>query len=290
MKLLKPTFAVLLAGSFAFLSCNNEAGSDEKNADEKADSTGLEQARADSAAIKEEAVTYSANGTTLKGFVAYDSTKQNKRPIVLVVPEWWGLTDYPRMRARQLAQLGYLAMAVDMYGNGKIAENPDEALKSATPFYKDPQEAKARLEAALAKAKTYPQADTSQTAAIGYCFGGSMVLNAAKLGSDLDGVVSFHGGLEGVPANKDLLKAKILVCHGAADSFVPQAQVDAFRKSLDSIGADYTFKAYPDATHAFTNPDADNKAAQFKMPIKYNPAADSASWNDMKAFFRKIFH
>ena len=288
MKLFQTTFAMLLATAFATLSCNNEAGTDKKTSEEKKDSTGT--AMSDSAAIREEAVSYAANGTTLNGFVAYDSTRQEKRPIVLVVPEWWGLTDYPRMRAKQLAQLGYLAMAVDIYGNGKIADNPDEALKSATPFYKDPQEAKARLEAALAKAKTYPQADTSQTAAIGYCFGGSMVLNAAKLGSDFDGVVSFHGGLEGVPANKDLLKAKILVCHGAADNFVPQAQVDAFRKSLDSIHADYTFKAYPNATHAFTNPDADNKAAKFNMPIKYNAAADSASWNDMKDFFGRIFH
>ncbi|HEU4634008.1 MAG TPA: dienelactone hydrolase family protein [Flavisolibacter sp.] len=288
MKLFQTTFAMLLATAFATLSCNNEAGTDNKTSEERKDSAGT--AMSDSAAIREEAVSYAANGTTLNGFVAYDSTRQEKRPIVLVVPEWWGLTDYPRMRAKQLAQLGYLAMAVDIYGNGKIADNPDEALKSATPFYKDPQEAKARLEAALAKAKTYPQADTSQTAAIGYCFGGSMVLNAAKLGSDFDGVVSFHGGLEGVPANKDLLKAKILVCHGAADNFVPQAQVDAFRKSLDSIHADYTFKAYPNATHAFTNPDADNKAAKFNMPIKYNAAADSASWNDMKDFFGRIFH
>ncbi len=288
MKLLKPTFAFLLTGALALFSCNNEAGTNEKKAEEKMSNT--TPAAAGSAAIKEEAVTYSSGGATLKGFVAYDSTKQNKRPIVLVVPEWWGLTDYPRMRARQLAQLGYLAMAVDMYGNGKVADNPDEALKSAMPFYKNPQEAKARLDAALAKAKTYPQADTSQTAAIGYCFGGSMVLNAAKLGADFDGVVSFHGGLEGVPANKDLLKARILVCHGGADSFVPQAQVDAFKKSLDSIGANYTFKTYPNATHAFSNPDADSKAAKFNMPIKYNAAADSASWNDMKTFFAQIFH
>src|SRR6476660_5952339 len=158
------------------------------------------------------------------------------------------------MRAKQLAQLGYLAMTADMYGDGKIADNPEEAQKAATQFYANPKMGKERLDAALAKAKTYPEADTTQTAAIGYCFGGSVVLNAAKLGSDLDGVVSFHGGLEGAPARKDLLKAKILICQGGADSFVPQSQVAAFRKSMDSIGADYTFKAYTDATHAFTNP------------------------------------
>lgn len=285
---MKIMFALTLGLSISMLSCNSNTGNAGKETEQSKDSMQLQLS--DSANIKEEAVDYNSNGTALKGYVAYDASKQGKRPIVLVVPEWWGLTDYPRMRAKQLAQLGYLAMAVDMYGNGKVADNPEEAQKEATAFYKDPKMGKDRLEAALAKAKTYPQADTSQTAAIGYCFGGSMVLNAAKLGSDLDGVVSFHGGLEGVPARKDLLKAKILVCHGAADSFVPQSQVDAFRKSLDSIGATYTFKAYPDATHAFTNPEATRKGEQFKMPIKYNAAADSASWNDMKAFFATIFH
>jgi dienelactone hydrolase len=285
---MKIMFALTLGLSISMLSCNSNTGNAGKETEQSKDS--MQSQLSDSANIKEEAVDYNSNGTALKGYVAYDASKQGKRPIVLVVPEWWGLTDYPRMRAKQLAQLGYLAMAVDMYGNGKVADNPEEAQKEATAFYKDPKMGKDRLEAALAKAKTYPQADTSQTAAIGYCFGGSMVLNAAKLGSDLDGVVSFHGGLEGVPARKDLLKAKILVCHGAADSFVPQSQVDAFRKSLDSIGAKYTFKAYPDATHAFTNPEATRKGEQFKMPIKYNAAADSASWNDMKAFFATIFH
>lgn len=284
MKLLTSAFAIALGGSFIFSSCNNEAGNGNKSEQDS-----MTSATTDSASIKEEPVTYTSNGTTLKGYITYDASKQGKRPIVLVVPEWWGLTDYPRMRAKQLAQLGYLAMSVDMYGNGKIANNPDEAQKEASAFYSNPQEGKARLDAALAKAKTYPQADTSQTAAIGYCFGGSMVLNAAKLGSDFDGVVSFHGGLEGVAPDKDLLKAKILVCHGGANSFATQAQVDAFKKSMDSVGADYTFKVYPNATHAFTNPEADKYAEKFKMPIKYNPAADSASWNDMKAFFGKIF-
>ena len=287
MKLLKPTLKLMIVGSIAFLSCNNEGATDEKKSEEKKDSI---NAATENAAIKEEEVSYTAGGTESKGYVAYDASKQGKLPIVLVVHEWWGLVDYPRMRAKQLAQLGYLAMAVDMFGNGKIAENPDEAQKATTPFYQNPQQGKLNLDAALAKAKTFPQADTTQTAAIGYCFGGSMVLNAAKLGSDLDGVVSFHGGLEGAPARKDLLKAKILVCHGGADNFVPQTQVDAFKKSMDSIGANYTFKVYPNATHAFTNPAADKNAEKFKMPIKYNPAADSASWNDMKTFFGQLFH
>jgi dienelactone hydrolase len=208
---------------------------------------------------------------------------------VLVVHEWWGLNGYPKMRARKLAELGYVAMAVDMYGNGKTADNPDDAGKMAGPFYQDPQMAKSRFDAALNKLKTYPQVDTTNIAAIGYCFGGGIVLNTARLGENLKGVVSFHGTLVGTPADKNLLKAKILVCHGADDQFVKPQEVAKFKKQMDSIGADYTFKQYPNATHAFTNPDATASGQKFKIPIAYNAAADSASWNDMKSFFAKIF-
>src|SRR5450432_3550268 len=204
-------------------------------------------------AIREEPVTYSVDGINFKGYVTYDSKQQGKRPAVLVVHEWWGLTDYPRSRAKQLAQLGYIAMAVDMYGDGKTGEDPKAAQALATPYYKDPTLAKTRLDAAINKLKTYPQTDPSKMAAIGYCYGGYIVLNAAKLGADLKGVVSFHGDLSGVPINKDKLKAKILVCHGEADQFV-NPEVTGFKKSMDSAGVDYTFKSYPNATHAFTNP------------------------------------
>jgi dienelactone hydrolase len=241
------------------------------------------------AAIKEEPVSYTADGITMNGYVAYDANKTGKRPIVLVLPEWWGLTEYPRNRAKQLAQLGYFAMAVDTYGGGKTATNPQEAQALATPFYQNPQLTKSRLDAALAKAKTFAQADSTQTAAIGYCYGGYVVLNAAKLGADLDGVVSFHGGLAGVAPDKNLLKAKVLVCHGGADKFESPAEIAAFKKGMDSIGADYKFIVYPNATHAFTNPASDENGKKFNMPIAYNPAADSASWNDMKAFFGRIF-
>jgi len=239
--------------------------------------------------LKEETVTYKDDTTTLVGYVAYDENSDAKRPGVLVVPEWWGVTDYVKGRARQLAQLGYIALVVDMYGNGETADNPDKAGKLAGAFYKDPALLKSRVDAALAQLKTYSQTDTSRLAAIGYCFGGAVVLNAAKLGEPLNGVVSFHGNLAGVPANKDLLKAKILVCHGAADKFVSAAEVAAFRKGLDSIGADYTFKAYPDAMHAFTNPAATELGEKFNLPIAYNAAADTASWNEMKTFFGRIF-
>jgi dienelactone hydrolase len=239
--------------------------------------------------IKEQVITYTDNGTNFKGFVAYDENISGKRPAILVIPEWWGLNDYAKSRARQLAGLGYIAMAVDMFGDGKIAANPQEAQEFTKPYYANPQLAKTRVDAALKQLKTFPMADAGNMAAIGYCFGGNVVLNAARLGADLKGVVSFHGGLGGALADKKLLKAKILVCNGGADKFVSEQSITEFKHSMDSIGADYTFKSYANATHAFTNPESTENGKKFNMPIEYNEAADKASWNDMKVFFEGIF-
>src|SRR6476660_4993223 len=286
---MKPGIFLTIATLVFFSACNNQSSSSSTTdtTGSNTDSTVKETAKAPS--LKEENVTYSGSGVTMDGYVVYDANKQGKRPAVLVVPEWWGLVDYPKMRARKLAELGYIAMAIDMYGNGKVADNPGDAGKAAGPFYQDLKMTKSRFDAALAKLKTYSQVDTSNIAAIGYCFGGGVVLNVARLGDDLKGVVSFHGTLIGAPANKTLLKAKILVCHGAADQFVKPEEVAQFKKQMDSIGADYTFKQYPNATHAFTNPAATANGEKFKMPIKYNAEADSASWKDMKDFFARIF-
>jgi dienelactone hydrolase len=282
MKVHVSLFFVLSASIIAF-SCNNQQ-SGQPEASSNSDTTLKREA-----AIKVDSLNYTAGNTVLNGFVAYDENLEGPRPIVLVVHEWWGLNDYPRNRAKLLAELGYLAMAVDLFGEGKIANNPEEAQKMAGPFYENPQLAKLRLDAALENIKNYPQADSSRTAAIGYCFGGAVVLNAAKLGSNLDAVVSFHGSLDGVPAKKDLLKSAILVCHGGADNFVPREAVNSFKKNMDSIGANYSFKEYQGATHAFTNPDATETGKKFNMPIAYNPAADSASWEDMKSFLGQVF-
>jgi dienelactone hydrolase len=239
--------------------------------------------------IKEQVVTYNSDGITFKSYVAYDENISGKRPAILVIPEWWGLNEYARHRARQLAGLGYIAMAVDMYGDGKTASNPQEAQAFTKPFYSDPQLAKARLDEAIIQIRKNKFTDADNIAAIGYCFGGNVVLNAAKLGADLKGVVSFHGGLGGAPADKKLLKSKILVCNGEADNFVSQQSILDFKHSMDSIGANYQFRSYADATHAFTNPDATKTGKQFNMPIEYNAAADEASWNDMKTFFLDLF-
>jgi dienelactone hydrolase len=281
MKHLKITsISCITAISFFIHACNNQPASQEKTA-----------AAADTSAhkIKEENISYIGGDSTMNSFIAYDGRTDKKRPGILIIPEWWGLNDYIKGRARQLAALGYIALAVDLYGYGKTADTPDSAMKLAAPFYKDPHITKTRFDASLEKLKTYPQTDTRNIAAIGYCFGGAQVLNLARLGEDIKGVVSFHGGLVGVPARKDLLKAKILVCHGEADQFVKPEEVAMFKKQMDSIGADYTLKTYPGATHAFTNPDATALGEKFKMPIAYNAAADAASWKEMQVFFDKIF-
>ena len=239
--------------------------------------------------LKEENITYSADSLTMNGFVVYDENVEGPRPAVIVVHEWWGLNEYAKRRARELAQLGYIAFALDMYGNGQTAANPDDAMKLAGPFYATPAMAKGRFEAALNKLKTYAQTDSTRIGAIGYCFGGAQVINMAKMGEPLKGVVSFHGNLNVIPVDKSLLKAEILVCHGAADPIVPQTEVDAFRHQMDSVGAKYDFKAYPGVLHAFTNPAATELGEKFKMPIKYDAAADTASWKEMKMFFERIF-
>jgi len=275
------SYTLLLGTGVAFAACNNE---EKKSEPETATVTAPKEPK-----YREENVSYAGDNISMNGYVVYDENKEGIRPAVIVVPEWWGLNDYPKRRARELAELGYIAIAIDMYGDGKVADNPDSASKYATPFYKDPQMAKRRFDAALAKLKTYSQADTTKIAAIGYCFGGAQVLNMARLGENLRGVVSFHGNLMGVPADKNTLKAAILVCHGAADTFVSAGELASFKKEMDNVGANYTFRAYEGAVHAFTNPAATEIGKKFKLNIAYNAAADSASWQDMKAFFGKIF-
>jgi dienelactone hydrolase len=269
---------LLQTGLFVIAASLSACNNDEKKTDETKELK-----------LKEENITYSLDTVNMNGYVVYDENKEGMRPAVIVVHEWWGLNDYAKMRARELAKLGYIAMAMDMFGNGRTADNQDSAGKLATPFYQDPQMAKNRLDAAIVKLKSYSQADPNKVAGIGYCFGGGVLLNAARLGEDMKGVVSFHGNLIGTPADKNLLKAEILVCHGAADPFVPQAQVDQFKKQMDSIGARYTFKSYEGATHAFTNPDATETGKRLNLPIAYHPQADSASWNEMKLFLGRIF-
>ncbi len=240
--------------------------------------------------IKHEEVTYKADTLTMKGYLAYDAAIEGKRPGILVVHEWWGHNEYARKRADMLAELGYAALAVDMYGDGKKADHPADAMKFASQVMQNVDQAKVRFLAGLEKLKSYPFVDPDKIAAIGYCFGGGVVLHMARMGVDLDGVVSFHGSIATqMPAEKDSVKAQILVCNGADDSFVTQEQIDAFKQEMDSAGVSYQFINYPGAKHSFTNPEADAFAKKFDMPLAYNAKADTASWEDMETFLQKIF-
>jgi dienelactone hydrolase len=234
-------------------------------------------------------VEYSAQGAVMKGYLAYNENMKGKRAGVLVVPEWWGLNDYARRRARMLAELGYTALAVDMYGEGKVVATPDEAGKSSSEAMKNFEVAKARFVAALDFLKGQPTVDSNRMAAIGYCFGGGVVLNMARQGVDLKGVVSFHGSLTAVkPAQPGSVKAKVLVLTGGADKFVTPKQVEAFKQEMKAANADFRVISYPGALHSFTNSEATELGKKFKMPVAYNAKADKASWSEMKGFLSTV--
>lgn len=246
--------------------------------------------RAPAPDIRGEEVTYRAGGTTLEGYIAWDAAKQGARPGVIVVHEWWGHNEYVRRRARMLAEEGYTALALDMYGDGKEAKHPDDAKKFMMETISNADVAKARFEAAYELLQKHETTDPSKMAAIGYCFGGAVVLHMARAGVDLDGVASFHGNLATeAPAKPGVVKANVLVLHGAADPFVPAEQVEAFKKEMDAAGVDYTFIEYPGAVHAFTNPSATEYGKKFDLPLAYDETADTQSWAELQRFLQDLF-
>ncbi len=242
------------------------------------------------AAVQGKEVSYVANGTILKGYVAYDDAVKGKRPGILVVHEWWGHNEYARMRARMFAEQGYTALALDMYGNGKQAHHPDDAGKFSSEVSKNEKLAKARFDAALNLLKKERTVDAGNIAAVGYCFGGSVSLNMARIGEPLKAVLSFHGGLgTDHPAEAGKVKARIASFTGEDDPFIPATQVAAFREEMDKAGVTYKVVTYPGARHAFTNPEADKYGEEFKLPLAYNAAADKASWEEGLAFLADAF-
>jgi dienelactone hydrolase len=240
--------------------------------------------------IEGKPVEYTAGGVTLKGYLAYDENVKDRRPGVLVVHEWWGQNEYVRKRARMLAELGYTALALDMYGEGKMAGHPDEAGKFASEVMKNFPVAKDRFLAALEFLKKQPTVDPDRIAAIGYCFGGGVVLNMARQGVDLKGVASFHGSLAVIkPEQPTPIKAAVRVYNGADDKFSTPEQIEALKKEMADQKVNFKFVNYPGAVHSFTNPESTEIGKKFKMPVAYNKAADKASWDDMKGFLAEIF-
>ncbi|MCY1397321.1 Dienelactone hydrolase family protein [compost metagenome] len=243
------------------------------------------------AAIQTREIPYQAtDGTQMIGYFAYDDAKSGARPGVLVVHEFWGLNDYAKRRARDLAALGYSALAIDMYGGGKVGHHPDEARGFMQEALKNEHSSKARFQAAFELLKQQPQTDPTKIAAIGYCFGGKVVLDMVRQGMPLAGVASFHGALATTtPAQPGVVKAKVLVEHGGADKLVPDDAVAAFKEEMDKARVDYKFVVQPGAKHSFTNPEADEVHKGHGLDVGYDKNADEKSWADLQAFFKEIF-
>ena len=235
-------------------------------------------------------IPYSINNVEMTGYYAYDDAIKGKRPGVLVVHEWWGHNDYARKRVRMLAKLGYSAFALDMYGNGKLAAHPDNAKKFMTEVLSNMDNARLRYKKALAVLKAQAATDTGRIAAIGYCFGGGVVLDMARQGLPLKGVVSFHGSIgTKTPAVKGDVKASVLVLNGADDPFVSKEQISALKQEMKNAAVPFEFVNYKGVKHSFTNPAADAFGKKFNMPLEYNAEADKKSWAKMQAFFKQIF-
>jgi dienelactone hydrolase len=239
------------------------------------------------AAIKKEPVSYQAGETTMKGFVVYDDAVQGKRPGIVMVPEWWGITKHIDNEAQKFAQQGYTAFIADMYGDAKTADNPKDAGALASSVMKDPKVMEARFNAARTQLAGHPTVDPSRIGAVGYCFGGAVVLNMARAGADLAAVVGFHAslGLNTPAAAPGGVKAKILVLNGADDPFVKREEYEVFKKDLDAAQADYRIIEYPGAVHAFTNPEATELGQKFNLPLRYDAQVDREAKAEASKFF-----
>ena len=236
-----------------------------------------------------ESVEYDQDGTALRGYLVYDANIEGERPGVVVFPEWWGVNDYIKRRADMLAAMGYAVLAADMYGGGRCAADADQAGSLMNEVLGDMESGTARIRAAFRYLADRPQCDATRLAATGYCFGGAMALHAARIGMDLRGVVSFHGALGSFHRpGRGEVRAKMLVCHGAADAMVSNDDVEAFKQEMTDAGADFRVIAYPGAMHGFTSREASENGRKYGLPIGYDAAADASSWQEMQSFLGNV--
>lgn len=239
------------------------------------------------ASLKTQTIEYRDGDQLLQGYLAYDAAKSGKRPAVLIVHDWTGVGPYVKQRAEQLARLGYVAFAVDIYGKGVRPASPEAAGAQAGKYKQDRALFRSRLKAGYQAMLEQRQTDPARTAAIGYCFGGTGVLELARSGADIDGVVSFHGGLDSpAPADGKNIKAKVLILHGAEDPFVPVKDIDAFLTEMRAANVDWQMISYSGAVHSFTNPAAGSDPS---TGAAYNAAADRRSWGAMRQFLDELF-
>jgi len=243
------------------------------------------------AAINETPVTYNDGETTMKGFVVYDTAKKGKRPGIVMVHEWWGITKHMHNEARRLAGQGYTAFLADMYGDARTAGNPKDAGALSAAVMKNPQVMEARFNAAREQLAKQPTVDPTRIGAVGYCFGGAVVLNMARAGADLAGVVGFHAslGLNTPAPAPGTVKAKMLVLNGADDPFVKKEEYATLKADMDGAKADYRVIEYPGAVHAFTNPEATALGKKFNLPLRYDAKVNKEAEGDASKFFAAIF-
>ncbi|MEM9325083.1 MAG: dienelactone hydrolase family protein [Bacteroidota bacterium] len=271
--------------ALALVAASSCGGPQSTQSEESADEATEEPATA----VPNGVFTYTADTINMQGYFATKVEGDQKVPGVLVIHEWWGHNDYARQRADMLADLGYVAFALDMYGDGQVADHPEDAGKFAGMVMSNIDVAKQKFEAALEALKNHPQVDASKIAAIGYCFGGTVAMNMANAGYDLDAVAAFHSGLNFPIKAETAPGAKILVCNGADDPFIPAESIDAFKTTMDAVGADYEYVAYEGAVHSFTSKEADANGEKFGLPLAYNAEADAASWQKMQELFASVF-
>jgi dienelactone hydrolase len=238
------------------------------------------------ATVRTELLPYKKNGVSMEGLIAFDDKIKGPRPGVVVFPDWMGRGHYSERRAKELAALGYVALAADVYGRGLRAKDQSEASDLATRYKKDRKLMRERALGALEALARDRRVDPKKLGAIGYCFGGTVALELAREGAPLRGAVSFHGGLE-TPLESTGMYAKILILHGASDPFVKPKEVEEFHKEMTDIKADWQMISYGNAVHSFTNPDAGSDP---KSGAAYNRLADERSWRAMKDFFEEVFH
>lgn len=267
------------------LACSNP----EKPADSEAD-VQTETTETKTPKIVGEEITYEGDSIIMKGYLAYDENIEGPRPGVIIVHAWWGHNEHTRNSAEKLAKAGYVAFALDMYGEGAQAEHPKDAQAFAGAVMQDFDGAKARFNAALDVLRSNNNTNADAIAAVGYCFGGGVVLNMARQGANLDAVATLHGSIGAIePAQPGSVKGKILVMNGEDDPFVSAEAIEAFKSEMESAGVEYEFVNYPGAIHAFSNPAATAKGEEFDLPLAYNKEADEKSWAKLEAFLADVF-
>lgn len=253
--------------------------------------TGLFASTPALADLQTETITYTHDGQEFTGYIAYDDDYEGLRPGVIVVHEWWGHDEYVRDRAELLAKNGYTAFALDMYGSGKLADHPDDAKAFMMESVKKSEQLVGRFETALMLLRKHPTVNPQHTAAIGYCFGGAVVLNMARNGANLDGVVSYHGNLSPMVTPTDNpIQTRVQVYTGGSDPLIPTEQIQGFESEMTELGVDYDLVVYPWAKHSFTNPGATAKGEKFGFPLEYDAVADGDSWVNTLHFFDTLFN